>query len=159
MIVGEDTQDAAQALEDLKSRFKIKEVPEFKQYLGMNIHTSPMGIELSQEDQINALVDSFGLYDAHPTKSPLDPGTIINDTPDLTINVKEFQRGTGSLQYLATKTRPDISCAACFLAEFNTAPIAKCWAALIHVIKYLKGTRTLGIRYHHDPIADIRPPE
>jgi hypothetical protein len=63
----------------------------------MNIRTTSTGIELSQEDQINELVDSFGLHDAHPTKSPLDPGTIINDAPDLIINIKKFQRGTGSL--------------------------------------------------------------
>lgn len=30
MIIGEDTQEAIQALEDLKSRFEIKVVPEFK---------------------------------------------------------------------------------------------------------------------------------
>jgi hypothetical protein len=150
MIVGEDTQDAKKALEDLKSRFEIKEVPKFKRYLGMNIKTLPTGIQLSQEDYIDELVDSFGLHDAHPTKSPLDPGTIIDDAPDLTINTKEYQRGTDSLQYLATKPRPDISRAACFLAEFNTAPTAKCWAALMHVLKYLKGTRILGIKYHRD---------
>lgn len=153
MIVSENTQDATQALEDLKSRFEIKEVPKFKRYLGMNIRTTSTGIELSQEDYIDELVNSFGLYDAYPTKSPLDPGTIIDDAPDSTINIREFQRGTGSLQYLATKTRPDISRAACFLAEFNAAPTAKCWAALMHVIKYLKGTRTLGIKYQRDPTA------
>lgn len=160
MIVGEDAQDAVQALESLKSRFEIKEVPEFKRYLGMNIKTTPAGICLSQEDYIDELVNSFGLYDAHPTRSPLDPGTVIDDTPNLTVNIREFQRGTGSLQYLATKTRPDISRAACFLAEFNAAPTAKCWAALIHVIKYLKGTRALGIKYHRDRTnpADIGPP-
>ncbi|KAI9038199.1 uncharacterized protein KD926_011138 [Aspergillus affinis] len=153
MIIGEDAQDATQALEDLKSRFEIKDVPEIKRYLGMNVKLIPTGIQLSQEDTINELIDSFGLHDAHPTKSPLDPGTVIDDSPDVTINIKEFQRGTGSLQYLATKTRPDISRAACFLAEFNAAPTAKCWAALMHVIKYLKGTRTLGIKYQHNPTA------
>lgn len=127
----------------------------------MNIKTMPSGIKLSQEDYVDELVDSFGLHDAHSTKSPLDPGTIIDDAPDLTINVKEFQRGTGSLQYLATKSRPDINRAACFFAEFNAAPTAKCWAALMHVIKYLKVTRTLGIKYHHvfSAISDIGPPE
>jgi Reverse transcriptase (RNA-dependent DNA polymerase). len=124
-IIGKDIQDTKQVLEDLKSRFEIKEVPEFKRYLGINIKTMPTGIQISQEDYIDELVNSFGLYDAHPTKSPLDPGTIIDDTPDSTMNINEYQRGTGSLQYLATKTRPDISRAACFLAEFNMVPIAK----------------------------------
>jgi hypothetical protein len=109
MIISKDTQDAVQALEDLKSRFEIKEVPKFKQYLGMNIKITPAGIQLSQEDYINELANSFGLYDAHPTRSPLDPGTIIDDLPTSAVNAREFQRGTGSLQYLATKTRLDIS--------------------------------------------------
>jgi hypothetical protein len=159
MIIGEHSQDATQALDNLKSRFEIKNVPEFKRYLGMNIKKEPTGIHLSQEDQIDELISSFGLQDAHPTKSPLNPGTIIDDAPDPTINIKEYQHGTGSLQYLATKTRPDICQAACFLAEFNTAPTAKCWTALMHVIKYLKGTRILGITYQHDPTADIKPPK
>lgn len=34
MNAGNNTQDAARALKDLKSRFKIKKVPEFRQYLG-----------------------------------------------------------------------------------------------------------------------------
>lgn len=29
----------------------------------------------------------------------------------------------------------------------------------MHVIKYLKGTRSLGIRYQHDPAANIEPPK
>jgi hypothetical protein len=50
MIISKDTQDAIQALKDLKSWFEIKEVPEFKWYLGINIHITSTGIELSQED-------------------------------------------------------------------------------------------------------------
>ncbi|CBF79105.1 hypothetical protein AN7090.2 [Aspergillus nidulans FGSC A4] len=92
MIVGEKAQNAVQALESLKSRFEIKEAPEFKRYLGMNIKTTPTGIHLSQEDQIDDIINSFGLHDAHPTKSPLDPGTVIDDAPDLKINIKEYQR-------------------------------------------------------------------
>jgi hypothetical protein len=103
MIVGEKPQNAVQALESLKSRSEIKEVPAFKQYLGMNIKATSTGIHLSQEDQIDDLVNSFRLHNAHPTKSPLDPGTIIDDAPDPKINIKEYQRGTGVLQYLATK--------------------------------------------------------
>jgi hypothetical protein len=157
-IVAEYTEDATQALQDLKDRFEIKEVPEFKRYLGMIIKTMPTGIRLSQEDYIDDLVNHYGLHDAHPTKAPLDPGTVIDDGPGTIENIHEYQHGTGSLQYLATKTRPDISRAACFLAEFNSAPTAKCWAALMHVIKYLKGTRTLGIEYQRDISTKIGPP-
>jgi hypothetical protein len=94
MIVGERTQDATQALEDLKSRFEIKKVPNFRRYLG---------IHLSQEDQIDELVSSFRLHNAHPTESPLDPGTVIDDAPDPVINIKEYQRGSDNCNILLQK--------------------------------------------------------
>ncbi|THC87418.1 hypothetical protein EYZ11_013136 [Aspergillus tanneri] len=104
----------------------------------MNVHASSTGIRLSQEDYIRELVDSYGLQDAHPTKTPLDPGTVIDDTADA----------------------PDICRAACYLAEFNAAPTPKAWAALMHVLKYLKGTPTLGIEYQRrsTTTTNISPP-
>jgi hypothetical protein len=44
-----------------------------------------------------------------PGRSMLNPGTVIDDLPDPSINVTEYQRGVGSLQYLSDKTRPDIA--------------------------------------------------
>jgi hypothetical protein len=87
------------------------------------------------------------MTDAHPTRTPLDVSTIIDDKPDPNINIKEYQRGTGSLQYLATKTQPDICHAACLLAKHNASLTRKCWTALMHVLKYLKGTKNLGLQY------------
>jgi hypothetical protein len=72
---------------------------------------------------------------------------LIDDEPDPMINTREYQRGTGSLQYIATKARPDICRAACLLAEHNSKPTKKCWSALIHLLKYLKSTRHLGLHY------------
>ena len=85
-------------------------------------------------------------------KTPLDSGFIVDDEPDLTLNVKEYQRGTGSLQYLTSKTRPDITYSVNLLSRFNSRPTRKCWTGLIHLLKYIKGTTQLGLfyRYHGD---------
>jgi hypothetical protein len=155
-IVAQHEDDAHNTLNALKARFEIKELGQIKHYLGTAIETDDKGIRITQSSYIDELIESFGMTDSHATKSPLDPGIIIDDELDLTIPIREYQRGTGSLQYLATKTRPDICYAACLLARHNTRPTRKSWNALLHVLRYLKGTRALGLNYRRR-ITDDTP--
>jgi hypothetical protein len=147
-IVAQYDEDARGVINALSTRFEIKDLGPIKHYLGTTIDANGQGIKISQSTYIDELVESFGMTDAHATKSPLDPGTLIDDQPDPTIPIREFQRGTGSLQYLATRTRPDICRAACLLAKHNSRPTRKAWTALMHTLRYLKGTRELGLNYN-----------
>ncbi|KAF7114207.1 hypothetical protein CNMCM5793_007785 [Aspergillus hiratsukae] len=146
-IVAQSREEAQQVLDELKFQLNIKDLGPVKHYLGTNIDINEKGVSITLTKYINDLIDSFGLADAHPTLSPLDSGILIDDEPDPMINTREYQRGTGILQYIATKARPDICRAACLLAEHNSKPTKKCRSALIHVLKYLKGTRHLGLHY------------
>jgi hypothetical protein len=145
-IVG-DEDDARTVIDALKAKFEINDLGQIKHYLGTSVDIRDGGIKISQSSYIDDLLESFNMSDAHPTKSPLDLSLLIDDQPDPTIPTKEYQRGTGSLQYLATKTRPDICRAACLLAEYNAKPTRQCWNALMHVLRYLKGTKDLGPTY------------
>jgi len=57
----------------------------------------------------------------------------------------------GSLMYLASATRPDISFVVCKLSRFVSNPGDDHWCALERVIHYLKGTMSYGIRYTGHP--------
>ncbi len=46
----------------------------------------------------------------------------------------------GSLQYLASMTRSDIAQVVAYLARFNSNPGPQHWAAVKHLLRYLKGT-------------------
>jgi len=52
---------------------------------------------------------------------------------------------TGALQYLVTGTRPDIATAVSAVSRFNANPGQQHWAAVKRILRYLKGTSTLGI--------------
>ena len=84
---------------------------------------------------------------AHTHKTPLDSGLVIDDEPDEHVNKTEYQRGVGSLQWLASRTQPDIAHTACLLAQYNSAPTKKCWNTLMHVLQYLQGSRDCGLPY------------
>ena len=53
----------------------------------------------------------------------------------------------GSLMYLASATRPDISFVVSKLSRFVSNPGDDNWHALERVMRYLKGTMSYGIHY------------
>jgi hypothetical protein len=145
-IIAELTADAEWLLNAMQRKFDIKETTDLRHFLGMEIVRSESHIKLMQTSYINDLVISTGLADAHPVSLPADPGLVIDDDPDPTLNA-EYNRLTGSLQWLASRTRPDIARITSLLAQFNKAPTRKAFGAAKHVIRYLKGSRTRGITF------------
>ena len=146
-IVAADATDAEWVVTMLATRFEIKDMGEMRHYLGMDVNIHPDGIFLGQSTYIDELINSFGMETAHTHKTPLDSGLVIDDEPDEHVNKTEYQRGVGSLQWLASRTRPDIAHAASILAQYNSAPTKKCWNALMHVLRYLRGSRDHGVQY------------
>jgi hypothetical protein len=57
----------------------------------------------------------------------------------------------GSLMYLYQWTRPDLGFAVTFLSRYLHKPGEKHMLAAKHVLRYLKGTIDLGIKYTRDP--------
>jgi hypothetical protein len=160
-VVSADPKDADWVILKLMEHFEIKDLGRIKHYLGIDVTMTDDGIKLSQESYIDALLESFGMNQARPHQMPLDQGIVIDDLPDPSINVTEYQRGVGSLQYLSDKTRPDIARAASLLAEWNSKPTPKCWTSLKHVLRYLAGSRNRGIFYKKrttDDPSDIPMP-
>lgn len=146
-LVAEHDEDIEWAKDVLAKEWEIKDVSDMTYYLGMEVEFVNGHINLLQREFIKDLVQSFGLDNANHQTTPLPQGFEVDDEPDRSIITREYQRGTGKLQWLAVKTRPDISEAAGTLARFNTAPTKKCWNGLLHVMRYLKGTMNVGLTY------------
>jgi len=77
-------------------------------YLGMEVEFVNGHINLLQHEFIKDLIQSFGLDNANHQTTPLPQGFEVDDEPDRSIITREYQRGTGKLQWLAVKTHPDI---------------------------------------------------
>ena len=59
---------------------------------------------------------SLAAADANPVKIPMDPNLVIDDDPDPNIDIKQYQKGVGSLIWLTTRTRPDLARAVAVLS-------------------------------------------
>ncbi|KAK4404224.1 Retrovirus-related Pol polyprotein from transposon RE2 [Sesamum angolense] len=74
---------------------------------------------------------------AHGLKLSADDGTLLFDPGP-------FRRLIGALLYLGF-TRPDVSFATQQLSQFLQQPKSSHWDAALHVVRYLKGTSSLGL--------------
>jgi len=63
--------------------------------------------------------------------------------------LKSYQEAIGSLLYLSTCTRPDISMAVNSASRFLKDPKAHHWGAVQRIFRYLQGTQELGIQFLH----------
>ena len=88
---------------------------------------------------------------------PIDaiPHPDAND-PDLKRRTKVYQSIVGSINWLATCTRPDISPVLTFLASYSNAPHAQHYKAAIHALKYLYSTSEYGISFHSNSCATLQ---
>ena len=116
-----------------------------------------VSVKMSQEAFVEALRQQADLEGDGVTK-PLTPYRsryAINTTPldtDIPLAQQERQNSllqtlVGSLNWLAISTRPDIAPVTNFLAKYTTKASKGHIHAAKHVIRYLKGTKSLGITF------------
>lgn len=136
----------------LKSEFAITDMGDLHWLLGIQIKFSRTGIELSQTAYIDKILDRFGMSDCHPTVLPIDKSvTFRKSNPDEVLeDITTYQRIIGSLMYLVTGSRPDLVYAVTFLSQFCHAPNQQHLKAAKRVLRYVKGTRTLCLKYPYN---------
>jgi len=109
---------------------------------------------LDQEEYVSQVIQRFCKKDL-PTKRTLLPSTFDVDLRDETRSdsillnnegTKLFQRIIGSINFLSTRTRPDISVAICKLSSRNVNPSLYCLNSAFHLLGYLKRTLDSHIR-------------
>ena len=133
---------------EILCRFDGRELKNSKTFLGLEISRDRESklIKLSQENAILKLVDKLGIE--HGNKIPMKANVKLQKEGEiLDTNTYPYNMLVGSLLYLSTSTRPDISFAVGVLSRYMANPMKEHWEAAIHVLKYLKSTAAEGIVY------------
>jgi len=82
------------------------------------------------------------------TDTPINNDTISQSTTEVTaVSAKSYPSLVGSLLWIALQTRPEISQAVSQLSRFVSNPSPAHITAAKHLLRYLNGSRTLGIHY------------
>ena len=122
-------------------------------FLGIRLHwtetTDTLSVHLSQPAFIDDLLQRHGLSDSNPVDTPYKSGVHVDTiTGELLQDPTIYQSLVGSLNLLVSISRPDISTITGLLAQYNQHPTTGHLEAAKHVLRYVVGTRHLGISFH-----------
>ena len=132
-------------------------------YLGLKFQwretSSRTSVHISQEAFIDQLIKSAGLNltssttktTPYPSGHPVDSVSHVPMSANKeTSLITALRHLVGSLLWISQGTRPDISVITSLLAQHQNNPYPGHISPTKHVVKYLKGTSTLGIAFHSD---------
>jgi Reverse transcriptase (RNA-dependent DNA polymerase) len=155
-LIAGTTESVKAVKNDIKMAFPIKDLGPAQTIVGIEIRRDRKSklIHLSQKKHVEELLARCNMQECNPVSTPLAPGTQLNMAmcPASNEEKEEMMKApyanvVGSLLYLATGTRPDISHAVGVVSRFMKNPGREHWMAVKRILRYLKGTATLGIQF------------
>ena len=149
MVVASQSAQAISDLEhDLRKRFAMKPIGDVSFVLGVRIERDrdAKSMTLSQSTYAKTVLERFGMMDCRPVHTPAAAGTTL-DVNEVGAVEYPYSQAVGSLMYLAMATRPDLAQAVGMTSRFASNPSAEHVKAVKHILRYLRGTVDLGIRF------------
>ena len=134
--------------DELSKQFEMSDLGEARVCLGLEItrDRAKRTLHVSQEHYANKVLERFGMHNSKPVVTPMD-GQIGGPDDDNLAQDVPYRQVIGSLMYLMVGTRPDIAFAVGRLCRFADCATWEHWTAAKRVLRYISGTRTLGITY------------
>ncbi|GAX83912.1 hypothetical protein CEUSTIGMA_g11336.t1 [Chlamydomonas eustigma] len=134
----------------LEKDMQIKKQGDLKHHLGMEIQRQGSKILLTQKTYIQDVLYRFGMESCKGQKVPLNPKVKVTREVGEKLDkdgLRLYQEKVGSLQYLATCTRPDISFAVGLLGRFCKCPTTFHMDLADQVLLYIAWTRDMGLEF------------
>lgn len=137
---------AEKLIEHMKKFIELSE-GEFTTFLGMEVYRDENeSIILHQRRYIKSILERFGMNNCNGASTPEAAGAIDFDSYPPAHQDFPFREIVGSLLYLSTCTRPDISHAV-NLASRTAKPTEAHVALLKRILRYISCTDNWGIRF------------
>jgi Reverse transcriptase (RNA-dependent DNA polymerase) len=153
LVVSASIQAAVLAKKSLGALYTVKDLGEVEYFLGVKVERERGRLNLSQESYIHSVLERYGMQDCKPVLTPMVQSSDLMATSQRSeieasrmVGVP-FREAIGSLLYLAIRTRPDISVAVSILSKHVQEPKPSHWEGVKRILRYLKGTASLGLRY------------
>lgn len=156
ILVGKNEDDLWDVLEKLKKMFEITVDTNVKNFIGMEITHDEKGLHLSQTNYCKGVIERYNMTDAKVVDTPIVPPSSKNSSKNEMCSDTKFpyREAIGSLMYLSTKTRPDISLAVNIEARSTESPNVNDVTNVKRTLRYLKSTPDIGVFYKSNGNVD-----
>ena len=145
------TGTSPQMIEEFKrammSEFEMTDLGLMKYFLGIQVKQKPGEIFISQEKYTEDMLKRFHMASCKPIATPMALNEKLQQEDGAEkVDGKIYRSLVGSLIYL-THTRPDICHSVSLISRFMSEPSKLHFAAAKRILRYLQGTKQLGLRY------------
>ncbi|XP_062557373.1 uncharacterized protein LOC134222246 [Armigeres subalbatus] len=148
LLVGcKDAAKISDVLMTLRKSFDITDLGMVKYFLGQEVRREDGCYSLRLTSYIEELVEKFGLAECNPCKTPMDPGYVRYEGSQPLSDITRYRSLVGALLYISVNARPDIAASVLFLGRRVSQPTINDWKAAKRVLRYLKGTKELKLKF------------
>jgi hypothetical protein len=131
--------------------FDMEDLGEADVILNIKLIKGENGIALTQSHFVERVLSHFGYKDNKPSPTSYDPSLILQKNKRIGRDQLRYSQIIGSLMYLASATRLEISFVVSKLSWFTSNLGDDHWRALEQVMHYLVGTVDYRIHYFGYP--------
>jgi hypothetical protein len=135
----------------LSKSFHMKDLGQADVILNIKLIKKESGITLSQSHYVEKILSCFGFIDGKFSPTPYDPSVILCKNKNKPTDQLKYSEIIGSLIYLVSVTRLDISFVVSKLSRFMSNLGIDHWHALERVMRYLCGIMSYRIHYSGHP--------
>jgi hypothetical protein len=152
ILAAEDERRMKEVKLAIAEGFAVTDLGELNHFVGVTVDqkTKPDAIWIGQPAYTKRVLEKFNMGEAKPVATPVDTSVKLTEADDNSVKVDQelYQSAVGSLLYLSTWTRPDITYAVSNVAKFCSKPSKEHWTAVKRIMRYLRGTVDVGLCYN-----------
>jgi len=160
LVAAQSVKSIFEVRNKLNAIYDLKELGEVRRFLGFDVvrDRDARKIFITQSSYIKALLKKVDMWDCSPVSSPWpNKFELPTNWEPLMGAQKGYIKKTGSINWVACGTRPDISYTASRLCEANAGPSQEHLDLLKHLFRYLRGTVDHGLDFGgHLDTSDLK---
>ena len=159
IIAGTDTSVTTRVKDNLKRRYSMKDLGNVDEILGCRVHVNhALGIVTMDQRKYTSNILEKYLDSTEQTwlDTPADSSIVLTqdlgpltEAETISMQTIPYREVIGCLLWLSLGTRPDITYAVSQVAKFSANPGQVHWKAVKRILRYLNGTRNLGLIFYN----------
>ena len=159
LLAGKSKKQINNIKSTLSKRFDMKDLGELNHFLGVQVVQDHKNgtIWIGQPTYTQGMLKRFGMENCKHVATPVETGTKLQKATEKSdrVDKSHYQSIVGSLLYLSTRTRPDITFAVGLVARYCSDPTSQHLTAVKRILRYLQGTLKHGLLFRRSDSSNI----